>query len=308
MQTSNLKYLRHSEIDYAKWDQCIDDAFNSRIYATSWYLDRTALVWDALVWNDYEFVMPLPAKQKLGIKYLYQPLYCQQLGIFPPPAADIAAQFYNYAKRLFSYSDIQINSLNPPVKNLDDIQFIPRKNFLLHMGTEYNILSSAFSKNTQRNIGRAAANRLNFVEGIRLEEYMLFKQDNSEVELSEAQLQRLKSIIAYSQFKGIGEITGVYSAENELCAAVFFCRWKERVIYMNAVSSSRGKELRAMFLLVNRFLESSATNNLLLDFEGSMLPGVARFFEGFGATPEIYFQMKFNRLPAFIKWIKNFSK
>lgn len=307
MQKNNLKYLKHSDIDYTKWNQCIEVAFNSRVYATTWFLDRTAIDWDALVWNDYEYIMPLPVKQKFGIHYLYQPLYCQQHGIFPPPPADIAAEFYKYSMRLFSYADMQINSLNLPMKNQNEIQFVPRNNFLLHLGTEYDILASAFSTNTKRNLARALNNQLNYVEGIRLEDYMLFKQNNSQVKLSAFQLQTLKSLIAYAQYKGIGEIAGVYSNENELCAAVFFCRWKERVIYMNAVSSPMGKEVRAMFLLINRFLEASANKNLILDFEGSMLPGIARFFEGFGATPEIYYQMKFNRLPVFLKWVKKNS-
>ena len=40
------------------------------------------------------------------------------------------------------------------------------------------------------------------------------------------------------------------------------------------------------------------------DFEGSMIPGVARFYAGFGANPETYFQLKFNRLPLPLRWIK----
>lgn len=307
MQNSSLKYLKHHEIDYERWDQCILAALNSRVYATSWYLDRTALVWDALVWNDYEYVMPLPVSQRFGLRYMVQPVYCQQLGIFPPPPAAIAAEFYSLCMRLFSYFNIQINSLNLPVQENSDVEFIPRNNYLLHLGTEYNILASAFSKNTRRNISKALANQLTYVEGISMEDYLEFKQKNSPVKLSSTQLQRLKSLIAYALFKGAGEISGVYSVENELCAAVFFCRWKERVIYMNAVSSEEGKESRAMFLLVGRFIENSANHNLVLDFEGSMLPGVARFFEGFGATPEVYYQMKFNRLPGVVKWLKKLS-
>src|SRR5690606_23323566 len=97
---------------------------------------------------------------------------------------------------------------------------------------------------------------------------------------------------------------GVFSDENELCAAAFFCRWKDRAIYMNAVSSPEGKKSRAMFLLLDNFIRKNANTNLILDFEGSMLRGVSRFFEGFGATPEIYYGMNFNRLPGIIKWMK----
>lgn len=303
-EAGKLKYLRHNAIDYEKWDRCIYEAPNSRVYAVSWYLDRTAVVWDALVWGDYEFVMPLPVKKKMGIGYLYQPLYCQQLGIFPPAPPETTLEFFVEVARRFRFSDTQLNAFNPPQKQLEQVHFSPRKNYLLLLDASYDSISSAYSKNTHRNIAKANNNRLNYVEGISLEEFLALKQKNLAIKLPRKTIQKLKSIIAYSQFKGFGEIAGVYSPANVLCAAVFFLRWKDRIIYLNAVSSQEGKEMRAMFFLIDQFLKSVAGKNLTLDFEGSMIPGVARFFEGFGATPETYYRMKANRLPFPFKWLK----
>lgn len=303
-KAGKLKYLRHYEIDFEKWDLCINEAQNSRVYAASWFLDRTAVAWDALVWGDYEFVMPLPVRKKFGINYLYQPPWCQQLGIFPQATDEISLEFYTEIWRRFRYSDIQLNTFNFQQNKLNWVQFIPRKNFLLLLSADYEALAASYSKNTHRNIAKANNNRLNYVEGIQLEDFLALKQKNLAVKLSKTNFQKLKSIIAYSHYKGFGEIVGVYSPGNVLCAAVYFLRWKDRVIYMNAVSNKEGKETRAMFLLVDRFLKSSSNKNLTLDFEGSMLPGVARFFEGFGATPETYYHMKFNRLPFPVKWLK----
>lgn len=303
-KSGQLKYLKHTEVDYGKWDKCIDDAPNSRIYAASWYLDRTAVEWDALVWGDYEFVMPLPSRRKFGVKYLYQPLYCQQLGIFPSPPDEISIPFYKTVRRTFRYSDLQLNALNIPPKELPGFNFFPRQNFLLLLNTDYESILAGYSKNTNRNIAKANNNRLNYAEGIPIEEFLKFKQKNLVAILSKSEFQKLKSIIAFCQYKGIGEIVGVYSPGNNLCAAVFFCRWKNRLIYMNAASSPEGKEMRAMFHLIDRLLENSAGKNLTLDFEGSMIPGVARFFEGFGATPETYYRMLFNRLPGPLRWFK----
>ncbi len=308
LKGKKLKYLKHSEIDYEKWDRCIYEAPNSRVYAASWYLDRTAIVWDALILGDYEFAMPLPYRKKLGISYLYQPLFSQQLGIFPSPPAEIALEFYAIAVRNFRYSDIQLNAWNLPPLYLSGARFYPRKNLLLPLDADYETLLSNYSKNAHRNIAKANNNRLNFVEGIKMEDYLSLKQKNLPVKFTKTDFQKLKSIIAYSQYKGFGEIVGVYTSGNELCAAVFFFRWKNRIIYMNAVSNKEGKEQRAMFFLIDHFLEASAGTNLTLDFEGSMLPGVARFFEGFGAIPETYYRMKFNRLPFPIRWIKNYSE
>ena len=305
---SNLRYLSHRSIDFIKWDVCAGEAYNSRIYANSWFLDRTAVEWDALVFGDYEYVMPLPVRRKLGIAYLYQPLYTQQLGIFPPPPPQVAVAFFETLKQRFMYMDIQLNSSNLPVRDLKDVAFACRKNFLLPVCADYYAIEAAYSSNTRRNLSKAEANRLSFAEGIPMEAYLNFKQQNLPVKIPKEGMQKLKSIIAYCLYKGIGEIEGVYSPDNNLCAAVFFCRWKERVIYLNAVSSEEGKELRAMFFLIDRFIRSVAGKDLAVDFEGSMIPGIARFFEGFGAAPEVYYQVKYNRIPAYLHWIKRLTK
>src|ERR1044071_9207251 len=83
MSTSgHIQYLTYKEIDKVKWDACIDNADNGLIYAYSFYLDHLALHWDALVFNDYEIVMPLTWNKKYGIYYLYQPFLTAQLGVF----------------------------------------------------------------------------------------------------------------------------------------------------------------------------------------------------------------------------------
>ena len=304
MSSSNLRYIKHNEIDYAKWDRCIKEAPNSRIYAVTWFLDRTAIVWDALVWGDYEYVMPLTYRKKMGIKYVYQPLFSQQLGIFPKAPDEISKSFFDEIKGKFRYTDILLNAQNRPPVNEEKELFLGRQNFLLPLHNNYPDISTGFNKNTQRNLARSNTNNLALVWGISLEEYLDFKSLNLNAKIGKNALIRLKSIIAHTQYKRIGEIAGVYTPENKLCAAVFFCRWKDRVINMNAAANNEGKELRAMFYLMDHFIENNAGKNLILDFEGSMIPGVARFYKGFGAGSETYYQFKYNRLPWPVNWLK----
>jgi lipid II:glycine glycyltransferase (peptidoglycan interpeptide bridge formation enzyme) len=302
--SNQIKYIEHADIDSEKWAACIEKAENSRFYANIWHLDRTAIVWDALVLGDYEFVMPLPIRQKLGFTYVYQPLYCQQLGIYPEPTNATAELFYNALFAKFKYVDIHLNSQNPSVQKNLEIEFLPRHNFLLDLQYNYKSLAKSYSTNTKRNIAKAGKSNLQYIGGLRLEEYLAFKEANQKAKLSKQDIEKLKSVIAYGQYKGLGEIYGVYNAENELCAAVYFCRWKNRVIYLNAASNGEGKKLRAMYFLIDNFIRENAERGLKLDFEGSMIPGVARLYSGFGAIPETYFQLKINRLPLWLKWLK----
>ncbi len=301
---SQIKYINHKDIDAEKWALCIENAENSRIYANIWHLDRTAIVWDALVYGDYKFVMPLPVRSKFGFSYVYQPLFCQQLGIFPEPQTSVTEEFQKALFEKFKYADIHLNSQNHFDRKSMDFELFPRDNFLLDLKYNYKSLARNYSTNTKRNIAKAAKNNLQYIVGIRLEEYLAFKRANLKDKFLNQNMEKLKSIIALGQYKGMGEIYGVYDTENELCAAVYFCRWKNRVIYLNAATSEKGKMLGAMYFLVDNFIQANSERDLKLDFEGSMVPGVARFYNSFGATPETYFQLKFNRLPLPFKWLK----
>jgi hypothetical protein len=305
MSISNaLKYLKHEELDYTLWDRCISDAGNSRVYALSWYLDRTAVYWDALVWGDYEYIMPVTLRRKFGIKYIYQPLFCQQLGIFPEPVPEIAGLFYSEIFRRFRFVNILLNSANhiPDIYGIK--KFLPRDNFLLNLTTEYTSIRDGYSKNTLRNIKSAERSRLNYVPGISIKEYIEFLGKNLPVGVTKNDLSKFRSIVAYCLHKGIGEMPGIYTSENRLCAAVFLCRWKGRLIYLNPASNVDGRKSSAMFFLLDNFISANAGQEIVLDFEGSMVPGVARFYQGFGAKAECYYPLKINRLPIPLRWIK----
>ena len=58
-----------------------------------------------------------------------------------------------------------------------------------------------------------------------------------------------------------------------------------------------GKENRAMFVLMDHLIRQSRQADKIFDFEGSNIPGVARFFEGFGGKRTIYRRIVRKGLP-----------
>jgi hypothetical protein len=55
---------------------------------------------------------------------------------------------------------------------------------------------------------------------------------------------------------------------------------------------------------VDAFIREHAGKEFNLDFEGSNIPSVARFFAGFGARPEIYQGVNFDRLPVLLNKLR----
>jgi len=66
-----------------------------------------------------------------------------------------------------------------------------------------------------------------------------------------------------------------------------------------------GKTIGASHYLIDRFIADYAGQNLILDFEGSDISSLAFFYSSFGAKEEKYSAIKLNKLPWYIKWMKD---
>ena len=67
-------------INTEKWNACVNKHSNGLIYSTTDYLNAMADNWTGLVFGDYNAVMPVAWRKKLGIKYCYTIPFVQQLG------------------------------------------------------------------------------------------------------------------------------------------------------------------------------------------------------------------------------------
>jgi hypothetical protein len=298
MQQNNqteIILVKHSAIDKERWDGVISGAPNSRVYAASWYLDRVADNWDALIYGDYDYVMPVTWRRKWGITYLYQPLFCQQLGIFPPPKKTIQEQFFSRLYQLFRYAGIQVNA-HMESDAFPGFSCTGRRNYILPLLDSYSGLKAGFSKHTNRNIAKAKKYKISVVKGLQTREFVQQKQAALDTDRKDASFALLENIISYCQVQGNGILLGAYTRENLLCAGAFFLRFGSRVTYLSAFSLSEGKESSAMFAIVDHFIREHAGSGLLLDFEGSSIQGIERFYKGFGSSLETYYQLRLNRL------------
>lgn len=298
---TKFKLLHNSEIDLDRWDKVVQHATNTRVYAESWYLDRVAPDWQGLVYGNYEYVMPVAVGVKFGVKYAYQPVYAQQHGIFPPATPAITAEFIQMLKKELRYFNISLNAFNVSVAEWVEVE--KRKNHILSLKPDIETLNQQYSAHTQRYL-RKANRECEVLPNITSEAYLKLKSENAQKGYTADYQHKLKLIITRSLSDGNGIIYGAYSRRNELYAAAFFLKEPKRMTYLNSVSTPDGKTARAMYAIVNRFIADHAGSSQLLDFEGSNIEGIARFFEGFGAQPETYQHIKYNNLPWLLKLIK----
>ena len=282
-----IQHLRHNEIDRMRWDATIAQSLCDLPYAYSWYLDVVCPMWEALVTEDYAYVMPLPLKKKSFVSYLIHPIWVQQLGVYS--AQEITEKVFKafYCRIPYLMFDFNINYLNYSVARGN----VKRKNNLIvpHSENIYTIRKN-YNYNTKRNISKAQNLGLR-IDEIGVEEFVeLWKSENGAMRQDlHATIQPLvESVISNFSEQCTPYIFGV-SNGCQLIAALFGIRTRERFIYLIPVSNKEGKEKSAMFMLVDYILENiCCKNGLTFDCEGSMIEGVARFYRGFGAIEQPY--------------------
>jgi hypothetical protein len=301
-----IKYVKHNEIDQQQWDICLDQCKNGLVYGYSWYLNIAAPQWDALILNDYEAVMPLTHHTKLFIAYLYQPYFTQQLGIFYRTnlSHETILNFIHAIPAKFKFIDINLNEHNEIPRNLFKVK--KRKNYLLNLQYTHQALAGGYDEHCKRNIKKAKKNNLLIQPidiALAVAFYQKYKGDASQ-QLDNSDYQRLVQILVAAEHRKLVIARGVYNAQMELLAVGIFVILKGRMIYLLGGASEQGRETRSMYLLFDDLILHFSEHPMVLDFEGSEIPGIARFFKGFGAQKKSYYKLRINRLPWIVRWLK----
>jgi len=300
-----IKYLKHQDIDYQKWDDCISKAANSYVYAFSWYLDIVADEWDALVEDDYQSIFPLPFRTKMGIKYCYQPTFTQQLGLFSK-SIDTKENLQDFLDTIpsdFRLIELNINKYFVPEASTG-VEIKKNINIELALNQDYQSIQTNYSTNLKRNIKKGVKNGLQLFPQIKPEALIqLFKENKgSEISaFSSDDYLRLSRLIYALMDRNMAEIYSVGSMENNLLAAALFVKSKERYIFLFSGLSNEGKQSGAMPFLIDRFIQDHCNSNNILDFEGSNDSNLARFYQSFSAGNYHYYSYRKMDMPFWLK-------
>jgi hypothetical protein len=302
-----IRYLTHHEIDKIKWDKLIDQSFNGLIYAYSWYLDVVSPQWDAIIENDYENVMPLIHKRKLGILYIYPPVFTQQLGVFSEKkiSPHHIEELLSTIPEKFKYIEMYLNASNH--FSGKDFTFIERVNYELNLNKTYEDINKNYNQETKRNLKLAQKCKIQIKNNAAYEaivELFINNRGKNLKSIKPAHYNTLKKIILHLQkIKGV-EIYGAYNFKGNLCAGAFFIQSHNRSIFIFSATNDEAKKTGAMRLLIDQFIQQHCESDHILDFEGSSIANLARFYKGFGPKESVYLQIKQNKLPSILKWIK----
>lgn len=291
------QFMRRSEIDTHRWDDCVTNASNGRLYGHSVFLDHMSDCWDAIVWGDYQAVLPLPHRQKLGVSYVYPMPFAGPLAVYgsPPTGYDTLSFLEAIPPHFWLWDmNLEVKGRSIPWPGKD------RCNHTLSLRSPYPDIFSNYRASLRSALRKepepgayacagipirpllAKAGRLGTLKGTKPRDWRRLAQLYEE-------LRKMEQAFTIGWMK-----------DGRLVAGALFFRSPGRIYYMAAWSDARGRKCQAAARMLDRVVQEYASQECVLDFEGSDLPGVAFFFDGFGAQHETYRFFRRWRLPCLV--------
>lgn len=298
----SIQYVDHHQIDPTKWDSAILRSPHPLAYGLFEYLNAVCeSQWDALIYNDYEAVFPLPFKKKFGIKYLVQPVFCQQLGAFGSNVNVSTNDFLSAIPKRFFRVRLQLNPYFDQTNEIESIQTKPAgiiaSSGKLTTKTNMTIQLSQpldYNKDCKKNLHRLAELPIEYkINAISIREAIdtyrkAWGKQNPEIEDEHYQLfaNACTDKLSFT-------VTAHHQKEGDLLGAAIFLitpeNTKRSLHYVCAGPTEAGKSIGVMHGIIDFILNRYKGENMLFDFEGSSIASVASFYKKFGANEEPFF-------------------
>jgi effector-binding domain-containing protein len=298
----SIQYVDHHQIDPTKWDSAILRSPHPLAYGLFEYLNAVCeSQWDALIYNDYEAVFPLPFKKKFGIKYIIQPVFCQQLGAFGSNVNVSTHHFLSAIPKRFLRVRLQLNPYFDQTNEVESIQTKPAgiiaSSGKLTTKTNMTIQLSQpldYNKDCKKNLHRLAELPIEYkINAISIRDAIdtyrkAWGKQNPEIEDEHYQLfaNACTDKLSFT-------VTAHHQKEGDLLGAAIFLitpeNTKRSLHYVCAGPTEAGKSIGVMHGVIDFILNRYQGENMLFDFEGSSIASVASFYKKFGANEEPFF-------------------
>lgn len=293
-----VSYVKRKDLDTNKYNYCIENSRQSRIYAFSWYLDIIADNWDVLVFDNYKAVMPIPWKRKYGLKYVVHPFWCIELGIFSILELDISIFLKEFTK-LFFLGNLRLNTSN---RLYEKVIFLKNRELQqISLFEEEEKILQQYRKDRKKDLRKATNANLKACKGSSEELITLFKNNIGKRTnyIKDKDYNNLSILIKECSNRGVADLLSVKNINNELVGAAFFLKHKNVVTILVSATDLKNRNNGVnTFLIHNAILEYKKDFDFL-NFGGSSIKSIAKYFLSFGAETKLYQQINYNKFIRF---------
>ncbi len=303
MKDSVIHYFAGDNIDSKKWNDCIKNSqlgIPNLCFARFEYLQSICNgQWGALILlnfdeSKYLNVMPLPFRKKWGfIHYIYQPYFCQQLGVFGELTHYCIDDFIEHIPKRFFRMHLNIHGgIGIPKKSQK------RTNFILPAPHDPK---KTFNKDALKNLRKLNQHTIEYVQS---NDYQTILKIYDEAWGEQSGLEWFNDYKHFENALNMIDSNRIYSilvyeqgTSNPLAGAIFLQSGlpntdSHRLHYVCGGALKKGRDLG----IVHGIIEHVCLKfpNSIIDFEGSNIPSVAKFYQKFGPIDEPYYSLSIN--------------
>ena len=281
-----IKRITRKKLDVEKYTNCLNNAVNYRIYAEYWYLDT--LVgdnWDCYVLNDYVAIMPLPYTKKIGVKFITQPIYCQQLGVFHDQ--NFSKEIFEQFEKKLHKNLVRAYSFNEENTELFRPKGTQKVNFILNLNRPYIQISENYTLKRNKELRRTSKMSLEINEVNNLQNFQLLKDKYEYIHTHKLE-KKYKPIFENLLKNGTLRIFDIFSKEQILIGSQAMLFSENRIICLSFARNKEQEKHNTSAYILDYIIKNNAEKDLIFDFEGSILPAVAKFMEGYSPQKKYY--------------------
>ncbi|MFV0146404.1 hypothetical protein OBK08_00235 [Empedobacter falsenii] len=280
-----IKRVSRKKLDVNKYTECLNKSVNYRIYAEVFYLD--VLVennWDCYVLNDYEAIMPLPFVKKFGFKFISQPIYCQQLGVFHQE--NLSKETFKLFENKLHRNLVRAYSFNEENTEMFEPKGEKRVNQVLNLNFDYNIYFKTIRKNRKQEIKTGLPENYKICQHSKNIDFIDLLDKNYSHIKKELQLKKLVKLVNKLQEEEKSITISIEENQQVLASSFYIISDKRLIQLCNAKVENSPVNLNSF--IVHHIIKTNLNKSITLDFEGSSLKGVQEFNESFRAATHYF--------------------
>lgn len=301
--SGRIQYLDSQDLDKEKWDRRLNQSSNGLIYGSCIYLDTMAENWGAIVVDDYQAIMPLPWKMKMFIPYYYRVPFLPQSGIFGTIEPALFREITKTIFRKIKFGDIFLNYGNAEYAKY--LSARPLVNKVLTLHENYSSIAGRYHPAFLKSLKKAG--RFNHVYAEDKDFHYvvaLFKKQYGSgiASLHTKDYDKFSRLCVQLCQANKAIIRKAVDANGRLLAVVLMLKDEHRLYNMMNIVQRDGRSGAANHFLYDQIIREFSGRDLVLDMEGSNLPGIREFYRYTGAENQPYFF--YSRIPFVIRMLR----
>ncbi|GEM50885.1 hypothetical protein [Empedobacter brevis] len=281
-----IKRISRKKLDVDKYTECLSKSVNYRIYAEVWYLDTLVENnWDCYVLNDYEAIMPLPFVKKFGIKFITQPIYCQQLGVFHQK--NLSKEIFKKFEKKLHRNLVRAYSFNEENTEMFEPKGKLKVNYILDLNQSYEKIFNNYSSNRRKELRRTSRMELIINEINNLKNFQTLKNAYAYINIHKLE-DKYSLIFEYLINREQLKIYDIYTKEKVLLGSQAILFSKNRIICFSFARNKKEEKHNTSAYILDHIIKKNNNTSLIFDFEGSMIPSIGKFMEGYSPKKKFY--------------------